>query len=133
MNDIKPQRMYFEPTSVGVASMAAAACLVPMVPSTVAGWLGARGERGNDGRLPRAVENRRLGPIRPDVEGECAVGCGQPVALLVLAGGLGPDVEGERAVRVRFEALALGAQRVAIQRVRVEEVVRVVEGHGPEA
>src|SRR5215467_5971306 len=133
MNSVKPQRIYFEPNSVGVASMAAAACLVAMVSSTVAGWLRARFERRNDRRLPRTVENCRLGPIGSDVEGEGAVGCGQPVALLVLAGGLGPRIESERAVRVGLETLALRAQRVAIQSVGVEEVVRVVEGHGPEA
>src|SRR5215471_21289115 len=72
--------------------------------------------------LPGAVENRRVGPVGADIEGERAIGRGQPVALPDLAGRLGADVESERAVRIGLEAPALGPQRVAIQRIGMEEV-----------
>src|SRR5258706_15315692 len=66
-------------------------------------------------RLPCGVDDRRLGPIGTYVERERAIRGGQPVAFLVLAGRLGTSVERQRTVRVVFEILVLGPQRIALQ------------------
>src|SRR5215468_1853176 len=61
------------------------------------------------------------------------IGSGQPVGLLVFAGRLRAGVERERAVGVLRERLVLCPERVALQVVRMEEVLVVVERKRPEA
>jgi len=57
----------------------------------------------------------------------------KPVRFLVGTRRLCPGIERERVVGVALEGLVLGAERVALEVVRVEEVVLVVQGQRPES
>src|SRR5262245_10118456 len=69
-------------------------------------------------RRPRAIQDRGLGPIGADVQGELRVlGRWQPVRFLVWTQGLGLHLERQGAVGAELERLVvLGAQRIAILR-----------------
>src|SRR4029078_9407083 len=82
---------------------------------------------------PGAIEDGLLGPIGADVERERSAGRRQPVAFLILAGRLGAGIKRERSVGVVFEILVLRAERIASQRIGVEEMQVVVEGEGAKA
>jgi hypothetical protein len=43
-----------------------------------------------------------------------------------------PEIDGQAAVVVVLQRLVLGAERIAVQRIRVEEVFGVLHGHRPE-
>src|SRR5262245_39798696 len=87
----------------------------------------------NDRRLPRAVEDAFFAPVGADIEREMSTRCRQPVRFLFRSRGLRSRVERERPVGVALEILVLGAERVAFDVVRMEEMLVVVQGQRPEA
>src|SRR5262245_19960816 len=91
------------------------------------------GGGANDGWLPGAVQDRLSAPIGSDVQGEMAIRRRQPVGFLIGPGRLAADVEREGAVGAALERLVLRAERIALERVGMEEVLVVVEGERPEA
>src|SRR5262245_58917940 len=86
----------------------------------------------DDRRLPAAVDDGLLAPIGADVQRESALRRWLPVRLLVLARRLVADVQRQRTIGVVLEVVVLGAQRIALEIVRREEVEVVVEGERPE-
>src|SRR5690242_20028045 len=83
---------------------------------------------------PGAVEDGLLRPVGPQVQRERPGGGGQPVApQVVIAGPGGGGGQGQRPVGGVVQALVLGAQRVPVQFVGVEEVMLVVQRQRPEA
>src|SRR5262245_22675503 len=65
-------------------------------------------------RRPSALGNRRVGPVRADIEREIAGGCWQPVRLPLLGRWCCADIERQRSIRALLETLVLRAERVAI-------------------
>src|SRR5689334_3101848 len=92
----------------------------------LAGFANARG-------LPRTVEDWLLAPVGTQVKREVGSGRGQPVALFVLAGRFCAGIKRERAIGIALQGLVLCAERVAFERVRIEEVMLIVERQRPEA
>src|SRR5271166_4763921 len=64
----------------------------------------------NRGGRPGAVQHRLVGPIATEVQRERAVGCGQPIGFLVLAGRRCAGIERERAISVVLQRLVLRAK-----------------------
>ena len=81
----------------------------------------------DDRRLPRAVEDCLVGPARTDIERERAIRRGQPVAFLVLARRCGPGIKRQRTIRVVLEGFVFRTQRIAPQRVRINEMLLLVQ------
>src|SRR5262245_56687575 len=85
-------------------------------------------------RRPRAIGNLDLWPVGPDIEREVAViRRRKPVRLPVKAWRLGLDVKRQRTVLVVLQRLVLGAERIALERVRREKMMLVVKRQRPEA
>jgi hypothetical protein len=78
-------------------------------------------------RRPLTVQDRLVGPIGANVKRERTVRCGQPITFLIGAGRFGTGIERQRTISVVFEGLVLGAERIAIKRVRAEEMILVVK------
>src|SRR5262245_18054325 len=77
-------------------------------------------------RHPRDVDDGIVGPVRTVIERELAVRRGKPVACLVRSRRFRASIERQRTIAVVLERLVLGAQRIAVERVRMEEVVLIV-------
>src|SRR5262245_61816629 len=86
------------------------------------------GDFPDDRRLPRAVEDALLAPIGPDIEREVSVWGREPVRGLVRSRRRRTGIERERAIGVALEGLVLGAKRIALEVVRMEEMLVVVQG-----
>src|SRR5262245_18313093 len=85
-------------------------------------------------RRPRPVGDLYLRPIRPHEEREVgALWRWQPVGALRLRRWIGLHIDRERSVGIVFQRLALGAERIAPDLVRIEKVILVVERQRPEA
>src|SRR5262245_56142564 len=79
-------------------------------------------------RLPRAVEDAFLAPVGADVEREVSVRRREPVGFLLAARRFRAGMERERTVGIALESLVLGAERVALEVVRMEQMLVVVQG-----
>ena len=79
-------------------------------------------------RKPCTVKDCFVGPIGPHVERERAIRSRQPVALPILAGRFSASIQRQRTVGVVLECLILGAKRIALQRVWIEQMEVVVQG-----
>ena len=83
--------------------------------------------------LPCRTDDFLFGPIATDVKRKRRCRCGKPVGLFVFAGRLRASEESQRAICVLLEVIVFGPERKAFQRVRVEEMMFVVESQRPEA
>src|SRR5262249_32639847 len=89
------------------------------------------GDALHGGRHPPAVPDLAAPGVEAHGQVEPALPGGQPVRLLLRAGGFLLDVQVERAVVVVFELVAV-ADGEALQRVRDLVALLVVKGHRPE-
>ena len=81
---------------------------------------------------PTSIQDFGLGPIGADVQRELVRRCRHPVRLLVDAGRPVLEIKRQRAIGVSLHRLALGSEREAIEFIRLEEMLPVVNGKRPE-
>src|SRR5207237_10162240 len=96
-------------------------------------WCGhaVSGRALNARRSPPSLEQILLRPVDEQGHVEAVSGRRKPVRFLALPGSIVLDVNIQRAVRVEIELVAI-SDRVAVERVRDEEVFVVVHGKRPE-
>src|SRR5215470_4971412 len=79
-------------------------------------------------RRPRSIDDRGFRPVAADKERELTrLRRRQPIGALVICWRVGLHVDRQRAVSIVPQRLGLGANRVALDLVGLEEVLRVVE------
>src|SRR5689334_20560679 len=78
-------------------------------------------------RLPRTVENAFLAPIGADIEREVPIRRRKPVRLLTAARRFRAGIQRQRTVGVALQVLVLGAERIALEVVGVEQVLVIVK------